>query len=278
MVTTVWAGGAIAASTQARLGTLLERFVFRLAATGVTSVLDASPEDCDAFLWAPTRRNAPPSVHTVHLRRTALRGLYRALRELDPSVVDPTRDLDLPEKVSLRARALTDGEITLVRTAALGRHRQPMRAAATIALAEATATTGEIPQVRWGDVDLAAGTALLPGADPARPRAGRLTEWGVHVLGRSSSDMAPPPGDLVIPRRSGPPESHAAQAATANRITKLLAAAGLVGADVRPNSIRLWAATSTLTAAGIEAAARALGIDSLDAAAGALAYRWQAPR
>lgn len=277
-VAAAWADGTMAVSTQARMRTLLDRFAGRLAATGVNSMLAATPVDCDAFLWAPTRRNAPPSVHTVHLRRTALRNTYRALRDLDPDIVDPTRELDLPAKVGRRARPLTDGEITLVRIAALGRHRQPMRAAATIALAESTATTGEIPQIVWNDLDLDAGIVRLPGAVPVRPRAGRLTDWAIEILGRWQTDTGAPLGGLVIARRAGLPESHAAQAATANRITKLLAGAGLVGPTVRPHSIRLWAATRVLTAEGIEAAARALGVESLDAAAGALGHRWQVSR
>lgn len=149
--------------------------------------------------------------------------------------------------------------------AALGRVRSPDRAVLAVALAESTATTGEIPQVRWRHVDLAAGTVALPGASPVRARTGILGPWGRGVLTRVRNETSPEPDDFVVSRRGDYADPHCAQAAIANLLAKLLRAAGLVGSDVRPTSIRLWAGRHVLDARGIEAAAAALGVTGLDA-------------
>lgn len=270
-----WADQAAAASTLERLGGLAERFAARLAVTGVASITEATLADCEGFMWAPTRRNAPPSSHTVHLRRTALRGMFNVLRQLDPNVSDPTVDVELPGRGGQRTRPLTDEEMDLVRTAALGRARQPLRGAAAVALAEATATTGEIPRVRWCDVNVDAGVVDLAGADPVGARRGQLTGWGVGVLHRWRALTDGPPRTAVIAHRTATNDSHGAQAATANLLIKLLTGAGVRSPGVRPSSIRLWGAAATLSAEGIEAAARALGVDSLDVAATVLHHHWQ---
>ncbi len=260
----LWSEESLSTSTLERLAGLITRFANRLVATGVESLLDACLADCEGFVWAPTKRNTAPSMHTVHLRRTALRGLFRALRQLEPDFVDPTTHLDLPTKGDPRARPLTDDELTSLRIAALGRVRSSNRAALALALAESTATTGEIPQVRWRDVDLAAGTVALPGVTPVRARMGALSPWGRGVLKRVRNETSPPTDDFVVSRR-GYGDSHSGQAAMANLLAKLLDSAGLVGSDVRPTSIRLWAGATVLDTRGVEAAAAALGITSLDA-------------
>jgi hypothetical protein len=163
----------------------------------------------------------------------------------------------------------------LVRTAALGRVRQPLRAAAAVALAEATATTGEIPQVPWRDLDFAAGVVRLPGAPPVRPREVGLTQWGASVLARLEATTDAPDDAPVLTSRAAP---TSAQAAAANLLAKVLRSAGLHDPRVRPTSIRLYGASLILAGEGIEAAARALGVDSLDAAAAALGHDWQRRR
>ncbi len=260
----LWSEQSLSTSTLERLAGLITRFANRLVATGVASLLDATLADCEGFIWAPTKRAAAPSMHTVHLRRTAVRGLFRTLLQLEPKFVDPTTHLDLPSKGDPRARPLTDDEMTSLRVAAIGRVRSSNRAALAVALAESTATTGEIPQVRWRDVDLAAGTVALLGATPVRARTVSLSPWGRGVLARVRVETSPPEDDFVVSRR-GYADPHSGQAAMANLLTKILDAAGLVGVDVRPTSIRLWAGVNVLDSLGVEAAATALGITSLDA-------------
>jgi integrase/recombinase XerC len=260
----VWSKQSRTDSTAERLSGLITRFATRLIATGVSSLLEATLVDCESFVWARTRRNVAPSIHTVHLRRTALRSLFQTVCELEPGSADPTNDMALPPRGHSVARVFTDHEMVRVRVAALGRVRSSDRAALAVALAESTATTGEIPQVRWHHVDLAMGTVALFGASPIRARTGTLSVWGRDVLARVVRETSPAPEDFVVTRRGNYADPHCAQAAVANLLTKVIRAAGLADAGGRPTSIRLWGATCVLDTRGIEAAAAALGVSSLD--------------
>jgi len=270
VVLAVLAARPLSDASRARLGDLMGRFTSRLEASGVRSLVEATAADCDAFCWARTRRGAAPSLHTVHLRRTALRNLFAILDGLEPGWVDPTARLDLPGRPSARVRPLTDAEMHLVRTAALGGSRSRARVTCAVSLAEATATTGEVAQIRWRDLDRAAGSVGLPGAPPIRPRRAELTPWGAATLLRASDEVTPAPEEFVVPRRSPYADPHTAQAAMANLLAKLLVTAGVAVPGVRPSSIRLWGALQVLQLRGIEAAAAALGVSSLDVARRAL--------
>lgn len=272
-----WTTAELAPASQRRMADLARRYAARLTATGHTSLWSATPADCEAFIWAVTRRNQPPSLHTAHLRRTTLRAIYRTLRATDPAGVDPTRDVALPPKTQRVARPLDDAEVLLVRTTSLGRRRQPLRIAAMVALAEATATTSEIAAIRWRDIDLTHGHVGLPGAPPVQPRIGQLTGWGLGVVRRLHTELEPHPGDAVTHRGRSPVGSHAGQATTSNVLARLLADAGVRDDDTKPTSLRLWAARAALDRGSrIEEVARQLGVTSLDAAAEAVGYSWQA--
>ena len=140
MVSTWALGPALSSSTVNRMGDLAMRFARRLAAAGVASLLDADLSDCEGFVWATTRRRQTPALATIHLRRTTLRTLYRTLEALGTEVLDPRSTLELPPKSRRGTRALSDDEMTLLRTTALGRRRQSLRAAALVALIESTAS------------------------------------------------------------------------------------------------------------------------------------------
>ncbi len=266
----LWASQVRTSATAARLSGLIRRFGARLSSQGVATLLQVSLEDCEGFVWARTHRGAPPSLATVHLRRTALTGLFATLREVEPSADDPTRDLLLPPRTTRQVRRLDDGEMTRVRVAALGRARSSDRAVLAVALAEATATSGEIPQIRWRDIEVARGVVRLPGASPIRAREGRLSPWGQRAFARIYRAQGPSPDTFVVSRRGGYADSHTAQAAVANLLSKVMTAAGVDGPVVRPSSIRLWGAHQVLLTSGIEAATLALGVASLDTARDAL--------
>lgn len=264
---------ALESATVARIGDLAVRFAQRLARQQTRSLLDADAAACAAFVHGRTRRGGLPSVHTMHLRRTSLRTLYRTLRRLGVDCGDPTLDLMLPAKSTRAARPLDDDEIALLRTTALARRRDNVRAAAMVALCEAGATVGEVPRLQWTDVDLAARSVTLPGVSRTRPRRGLLTEWGRSVLQRLADTAKT---SFVVHRSAHPPDSHNEQAAACRLLGRLLEDAGLGHEpDVRPASIRYWAARRRLADTGsLEAAARLLGTTSLDVAADILDYRW----
>lgn len=264
------------ASSRRRLGDLAVRFATRLAATGVVSLTDATFDDCEGYVWAVTRRGANPSPHTMHLRRTTLRAIYQCVETLQPGFVDPSRRLPLPDKGGRRARPLTDGELDLLRTAALGRSRQPLRAAAAVALGEAAASSSEIAHVRWADIDLTERVVHLPGATPIQPRTTPLTTWGTGVLHRWHTTTNPTPDNHVLTRRHPDMAAHTAQVAVNQLFDRLFDDAGLdTTAGITAASIRLWAGRHALTSHGIEHAARTLGLDSLDTTANTLDHQWR---
>ncbi len=262
------ASSALARSTRERFGGLIARFGSRLAATGVTSLTTITDDDCEQFLWARTKRNVAPSIHTVHLRRSAIRSLFAVLIELGEDLTDPSLGVALPTKRVRRTRPLTDDEMKMLRIVALGRRSRTVRATLVVALAEATATTGEIPQLRWCDLHISDGTIDLPGAAPVSARRADLSPWGLLIL---KNEAANHEGDeWIITRVAAYADGHSGQSAMSNLLAKLLHTAGLIGGDFRPSSIRLWAGTRVLGTAGIEGAAKALGLASLDATRAAL--------
>ena len=216
-----------------------------------------------------------PSPHTLHLRRTAVGGLYRTLARLGVDAGDPSRHVALPPKTRRVARPLDDAEIALVRTAALAHRRWPQTAAA-VAVAEATATTSEIARLAWTDLDLADGRVALPGAPPIAARTATLSAWAAGTLARIAGHVDADPAALLVYRGRADADSHAAQAAVANLLRRLLVDAGVAAGDVKPSSIRLWAARRALDdGASVETVAVLLGLASLDAAADAVGYHWQ---
>lgn len=269
LLVTIW-GSDRMGSTVERLGGLARQFATGLAGRGLR-LQDAEIDDVERYVFAITRRGAVPSAGTQRQRRTAVADIYRAARTIDPLFPDPTTGIDLASKPPAGTRPVTGNELHLIRTAALGRTRNALRAAAVVALCEATATTGELLRVSWADTDLDTGQVQLPGATPIKARIGTLTSWGVGVLRHwhaHSTGVGP-----VIPSRSAR-RAHHGQAGMVSLLSQLISQAGLARSGLRPASIRLWAAQTELKQHGIEAAARALGVRSLDTAADALGYRW----
>jgi len=216
----------------------------------------------------------PPAVATQHLRRTAVRLLFRTARQLGLVDGDPTLDLVLAPRSSLRARPLDDIEIEVSRSYAQ-RTLNETRLPTAWALAEATARTSELPHIRIRDVDLGAGRVWIWGSPRCEPRWGALSDWGVLQLERRIHDFgAGDPHRRLVYSGRGDPVS--AQASSCTAIAKVLTMAGLgTEPDVRPMSVVGWAGNRVLETTGrIEQVAVALGVRSLDRAAGLIAWNW----
>lgn len=278
IATASWADEDLLDSTVERMSQVAHRFAKRVASR--RSILDVSVEDCEEFIHAATRSGEPPSLATMHFRRTTLRAVYRSLRYQQLTDIDPTIDLALEPKSVRRTRPLTDEEINLLRLCALGRATTNLRGAVALALAEATATTREIPLVTVGDLDADASSIRLPGGGRVEPRVVSLTAWGAGVITRHLGDGAGDgdrrAGSHLLPVR-GDTHRLPAQASTCNLIAVLLDNAGLrTEPDVRPGSIRAWAGAAAYRRTGcIEVAARLLGLRSLDATAELIAHDWR---
>lgn len=254
----------------ARLAELAARYATRLETLGIDSLRAATPADAAAFVRAPTRKGTPPSIHTMHLRRTTLRSIYRTLHHLDPPCADPTTFLELPSRWFRAARPLTDAEIHQLRTAVMSRRGDPPPGALVLALAEAGASTVELTVLRWADIG--DDTVALPGGSRILARTARLTAWGAATIARHRATHPVAGTELAVSGSTMPPRSQPAQAAMTNRLRQLLRTGELhTDPALGPRSIRLWAAAHRYQATGrIEDAAHVLGMRSLDACAAAI--------
>ena len=255
---------------------MLDFALFVEKAFGVGSPSDVTADHAERFVSAPAGPDSkPPSVATSHLRRSAVRLMFRVLRSQGVAQHDPTLDLRLPSRSSLSARPLSDDEIALGRSFShrtLGETRQP----AAWALAEATARTSELPAVTVGDIDLGCARVWIGGSTKTKPRWGQLSGWGTDALTRRISALGDGASTAcpVVYQGSGSLESRQASGCTS--ISETLRRAGLTGErDVRPVSVAAWAGACILEETGqIELVAQALGVRSLDRAAKLIGWDW----
>jgi len=271
-------------ATLDKCGETVARFARRLAAQGVTDAAEITTEHCAGFVDARTIRGQSPELTTRHARRSALRMLFRTLRELGYEVGDPTLDLALPARTGTAARPLTDVEVTLCRASSrMGEAGgRSLHRAVCWALGETTAVTSEISAIRVGDVDdpRAPRWVRLPGTRRHDPRLGELSEWGSMILARQLELLAQrrhSPATPLVYRGQRAPGEPAAQSAVCNALGGVLQLSGLAEEpDVRPASLRNWAGRRLYEAGmPIEQVARRMGARTLDAAATDIALTWR---
>jgi integrase/recombinase XerC len=265
----------LAYQSEKKVEDTLRRLVrFFVKGFGVDDLAAVTAEAAHAFVTAPLS-NGDASVATMHLRRCVLRLFFRVARDLGLADSDPTLDLRLPPRSSLRLRPLTDDEVSLCRSYSL-ETLTSTRASAAWALAEATATTSEIPAIRVCDLQLDRGRIWIAGATKTEPRWGVLDEWCRAQLERRVRSLSNADTDRpVIYEGSGSPESR--QASSCLAISQTLVRAGLANErDVRPASVAAWAGARLLAAgAPIDEVARRLGKRSLDRTARFIGWDWR---
>lgn len=266
----VTASGTLAGLSLARFFALWERFERFLAAVGIALVSELSPELAVAFINARTTTGHQPSDATRHLRRAALRLLFRTWREFRLLVDEPTLDLELPARATFVWRPLSDAEVEACRWASLATliaTRQP----AVWALAEAGVWPVEIPMITPSDIDISRSTVVAPGGPKVDGRTVQLTAWGATQLRRRTAGC-PPHSRLVVGDDVG--EASAAASVTAV-LSGVMRRAGAVGPDVALRSITGWAGRQVLTTSGsIEATASALGLRNLDRTSELVGHDW----
>jgi integrase/recombinase XerC len=265
---------ALSDQSERRLLNVIGRFLRYVDCAGIDCLGDVSPDLAREFLLARSgRTNVAPSVATSHLRRSAVRLLFRVLRQLSLVDHDPTLDLALPPRSSLRARPLTDDEIALGRSFSLHSVVETRRPAAW-ALAEASARTSEIPGVCIRDLDWDNGRVWLAGGAKVEPRWAPFSMWGARALERRLETVGSDPDTPLVYEGRGSLESR--QASACDAISETLRRAGLADEpDVRPLSVTAWAGRKVLDESGrIDAVARALGMRSLDRAATLIGFDW----
>jgi hypothetical protein len=271
----MWVMSAWAAQAEAqRIVRILERFVgFCDQGFGVTSLEDVTPEMGAGFVNAPGPEGVPASVSLRHLRRLAIRLLFRSARSFGLVIGDPTLDMVLPPRSVLSTRPLVDDEVLICRGAAHWSLEATRRAAAW-ALAEATCRTAELPFISVADVDLEQSRVWIHGGRRPAERWGTLDAWGVEQVARRLAAVGEDPAARIV--YSGNDQRGAGQVAACTAIQDVLVRAGLGGEpDVRAASVAAWAGRRILKETGrIDVVAHRLGLKSLDRAARIIAWDW----
>ncbi len=261
------AEGAVSEQSFERLVELMGRFAgFVSAGHGVVQLGSTTRAMVDEFVGAPTSTGTAPSATVRHLRRCAVRLLFRTVRQMGLVDTDPTLDLELPARRPSAARPITDAEVERCRAAALYLF-EATRLPAAWALAEAGIRTGEMAKVTVGDVDLDLAVVHAPGCRSAVARSVLLTDWGAVQVGRRLRALPSDPSRPLTYEGDGSDKSM--QASSCIAVTDSMTRAGL-GRDpaVRPVSVAAWAGRKVFDETGrIDEVAARLGMRSLDRAA-----------
>jgi integrase len=232
-----------------------------------------SPSIAAAFIEAPTPSGVAPSNSLVHLRRSALRLLFRSARHLGQPVGDPTLDVQLPSRAQLVTRPLVDEEVSLCRAAAAWSLNDRRRAAAW-ALAEATCRSVEVGQITRTDVDLKGRRVWIHGGRTTSDRWGHLSDWGCVQLDRRLSSIGQTRDQPVVYEGNDGPATGQISACIAVRDVLIRAGLGKEP-GVRPASVAGWAGQEILRETGrIDEVARRLGMASLDRTSRFIDWSW----
>lgn len=265
-------GGENSAATATRVAPTVARLGAFLGRSGVASLSEVTPELAKAFVTSRLTSGRPPSTATTHDRRSTLRLLFRAARQIGLADHDPTLDLSLPARNQSWARPLTDAEIDRARDVALW-SLGSRRIAATWALAEATGRGVELATVSVSDVDLDQQRVWLSGGARTDARFGQLSEWGVRVLAGRLTELGH--HERLVYNGS---DRKAGRVATCHAISTVLVRSGLASRpSVRPLSVPGWAGRRVFDAShDMAAVARTLGVRSLDQASRLIGHDWKA--
>jgi integrase/recombinase XerC len=264
--------GRLDALSGDRLVTLWRRFgQYATAGLGVASVREVDANVVDRFLEASTLQKRAPSVATQHLRLTAVRLLFRVLRELRLATTDPTMDVSLPPRKSLPVRALTDDEVELCRWASLNTTAKTRRPTVW-ALLESGVSTSEIGYVRGVDVD--GDRVWVTSALETPARWVELGPWARPQVGRRVQEIGADLSSLLAVENAGP--VHVRRNTVTKVIADIFRVAGLKHTDIGPRSVRAWVAHRIFDDTGrIELVAQTLGLNTLDLAARLAGWDWK---
>jgi integrase/recombinase XerC len=253
----------------------IRRFGSYLAAHGVDHLDAASEGHVRGFMESRRANGVRPTDSERRSRLSAAQLTFREARALGLASTDPTVDIKLPSREYVSARPLSDVEVEAARPHAV--RRSDLRPAVCWALAEATATTSEMPNARASNADLEQGNVYLHGGATTDPRLVPLTAWGITQLRRRLDSVTPEEGHdpiLMIEGRWDHPDEGRAAATMA--LIAVLKSARLSAPGVNPRSIRAWAGAKALAdGMSIDEVARLLGVRSLDQAAAIVGFDWR---
>lgn len=266
--------GVLSRQSLIRFVELIDQFARHLERVHrIESLTDVTSQVAAAFIESESVSGSP-TLSVRHLRRTAIRMLFRVSRDLGLAHGDPTLDLKLPPRERGAFRALTSDEVALCRLVSVATLEET-RLPAAWALAEATARTSELSEITSADVDLERGRVWLRGGTFIEPRWGTLSYWGRGWVARRVRALDDAARPLTY---DGNGSAQSRQAAACLSIASTLARAGLGDeAGVRPLSLTARSGQRLLEQTGrIELVALRLGMRSLDRTARLIGLDWQA--
>jgi integrase/recombinase XerC len=194
---------------------------------------------------------------------------FRVLRDAGLLVHDPTVDVELPQRSSPSCQPLTDVEVERCRAAsrsAITATREPL----AWALLETGISTTEAGSVRWRDVDLVRGTLSVE-AGAGLARVVPLSAWGHAQLKRANGE-----GNDWVLVGSAMADGDSRRTRATELVRNVLRRAGIDGKGVSARSLTAWAGCREFAETGsIEAVARLLGFNSLDATAAFIGHDWK---
>lgn len=213
--------------------------------------------------------DGPAAPATIRTRRAALRALFADLRLHGLVDFDPTMDLAVPSGEMHTVVQLSDNEISRCRWAAETALVAGPRYTAALAALEAGASTGETGCLAWDDVALDGSSIRIHGSHAQRPRTLTPTAWGQRALldarGHATSAY------IAVLRCT----TYDSRRTSVTHVVREILERGGAPAGAEPRSITAWAAQRILNDAGrIEAAARAIGFESLDRTAALIGFDW----
>lgn len=240
---------------------------------GVWLLADVDAEIVEDYCWLASHRYGRPSdvsSTTAANRQAHLRTAFQILADLGLWPGDNPVGKPIRRGKGEASRPLTAKELERVRAFAETGLFVGMRSL-LVALAEAGGSAEEIAAVRAADINLDESTVSFTGE---AARTNPMTEWGASVSRAiAKAGGLRTEGPLCV--TEGLPLDRATHSVTV-RLRDVIRSAGLASKPlVTARSIRLASAEQVRLAHGIEAAARFLGNNSLDATAAALAYRWK---
>ena len=238
---------------------------------GVEHITEVTTDLLDDFYWMATRKKGfqEPSSTTAASRQWGVRALFLILTDM--GVWDGT-DISGPtisREQGRSTRPMTESEINQIQVMT---HNLlvPTGEELLLALALCGASAQEIAVVCTQDIDIDARLIQLWGPSE---RLNPIDGWSLAVLDEAVIRIADSTPMVVRPDL---PLQRAAHTLTV-RLNKLVNQAGFSSeTELTGVSIRLGAARKVFETDGLEAAAKFLGNQSLDATARALRYDWWA--
>ena len=260
-------------STTAKYVKETTRFFTQLKAQGIEFVDEITYDNVDDYLWSVNQNGHfahDVCATTASNRQSILRSVLRELETLGISISIDLLGPPIRRNHNKPVRLLTNDELQRIRNCCTGGF---LFTATTwlVALSEAGGSASEIASVRGDDIDFEKGVVQFRGKNT---RTNPLSEWGHHTLKRVITQQPLKPRQRICCDEKLS-DIRAAHTVTAS-LHKIFRTAGLARTqNVSARSIRHTFARQILDTSGIEAAAKFLGSDSLDATARALFYEWQ---